>query len=257
MRRRGVLHYNNVMQPSTDSSRHRQFASTHWSIVLDAGRESSPTSEQALAELCETYWYPLYAFVRRQGYVAADAQDLTQGFFLRLLEKRDFANVDRAKGRFRSFLLASLKHFLINEWDKARAAKRGGGRPKLSLEFDAAESRYSLEPRHEQTAEALFDREWALTMLDQVGSRLAEERDRDDRREQFEQLEVYLTGDSTSSSYRETAERLRMTEGGVKAAVHRLRRRFRELLREQIGQTVATEADIDEEVCALFEALKG
>ena len=150
-------------------------------MVLDAGRDSSPTSEQALSKLCETYWYPLYAFVRRQGYESLDAQDLTQGFFLKLLEKRDFADVDREKGRFRLFLLASLKHFLINQWDKARAAKRGGGHPKLSLEFDAAESRYSLEPRHEQTAEAIFDREWALTMLEQVRSRLAGEHGGDRR----------------------------------------------------------------------------
>ncbi|MFV1963894.1 MAG: RNA polymerase sigma factor [Pirellulaceae bacterium] len=241
---------------SSSVSRHQQFASTHWSIVLDAGRDSSPTSEQALSTLCETYWYPLYAFVRRQGYESSDAQDLTQGFFLRLLEKRDFANVDRQKGRFRSFLLASLKHYLINEWDKARAAKRGGGRPNLPLEFDAAERRYSLEPCHEQTPEAIFDREWALTVLEQVRSQLVAEHASDDRRDQYDQLHLYLTGEPTSLSYREAGEQLDMTEGAVKVAVHRLRRRFRELLREQIGQTVATESVIDDEVAALFKALR-
>lgn len=226
-------------------------------MVLDAGRASSPTAEQALATLCETYWYPLYAFVRRQGYESANAQDLTQGFFLRLLEKRDFADVNREKGRFRSFLLASLKHYLINEWDKARAVKRGGGRPQLSLEFESAESRYSLQPAHGQTAEVIFDREWALTMLDCVRSRLASEHADDDRRDQYEQLHIYLTGEATSLSYREAGERLSMTEGAVKVAVHRLRRRFRELLREQIAQTVATEAEIDDEIGALFQALRG
>lgn len=241
--------------PGSDASRHQQFASTHWSIVLDAGRDSSPTSLKALAQLCDTYWYPLYAFVRRQGHAAADAQDLTQGFFLRLLDKRDFASVDREKGRFRSFLLASLKHFLINEWNKERAAKRGGGQPKLSLEFAESESRYSLEPRHDQTPEMLFDREWALTMLDQVRSRLAAEHD-DDQLGQFEQLQVYLTGDANALSYREAGARLGMTEGAVKVAVHRLRRRFRELLREQIAHTVGSETEIDDEINALFEALR-
>ena len=245
------------MPNPSDTSRHKQFASTHWSLVLDAGRDSSPTSEQALAALCETYWYPLYAFVRRQGYESSDAQDLTQGFFARLLEKRDLASVNRDKGRFRSFLLASLKHFVINEWDKARAVKRGGGQPQLSLEFDAAESRYSIEPRHGQTAEAIFDREWALTLLEQVRARLAAEHTSDERRPQYEQLHVYLTGETAVSAYREVGERLGLTEGAVKVAVHRLRVRFRELLREQISHTVATEAEIDDEIRALFSALKG
>jgi len=215
--------YNGTM-PTSDSfghAPHRQFASTHWSVVLQAGRQSSPTSERALATLCELYWYPLYAFVRRQGYPAADAQDLTQGFFLRLLQKRDFANVDREKGRFRSFLLASLKHYLFNEWDKVRAAKRGGGRLVLSLEFDDAESRFSLEPQHDRTAEVIYDREWALTMLDQVRSQLAEEHT-EDRRSQYEVLERYLTGESASLSYREAGEQLGMSEGAIKVAVHPL-----------------------------------
>jgi RNA polymerase sigma-70 factor (ECF subfamily) len=225
-------------------------------MVVDAGRENSPTSEQALAALCETYWYPLYAFVRRQGYQPAEAQDLTQGFFARLLEKRDFSGVDREKGRFRAFLLASMKHYLMNAWDKERAAKRGGGRRMLSVEFDVGESRYSLEPHHQRTAEVFFDREWALTMLERVRSRLAAEHP-GDRCRQYERLQAYLTGEPNSTSYREVGEELGMNEGAVKVAVHRLRRRFRELLREQIAQTVATEAEIDDEIAALFEALRG
>lgn len=241
-----------------DSSPPRQanFASTHWSMVVDAGRESSPTSKQALAQLCESYWYPLYAFVRRQGYSSADAQDLTQGFFARLLDKRDLAQVDREKGRFRSFLLASLKHFLINEWDKGQAAKRGGGRTRLSLQFDEAECRYAVEPSHNRTAEAIFDREWAMIILDGVRSRLSAEHT-GDRCRQYERLQEYLTGEPSSTSYREAGEELGMTAGAVKVAVHRLRRRFRELLREMIAQTVATQAEIDDEIGALFEALRG
>jgi RNA polymerase sigma-70 factor (ECF subfamily) len=182
---------------------------------------------------------------------------LTQGFFARLLEKSDLERVDRAKGRFRSFLLASLKHYLINEWDKGRAAKRGGGQRKLSFDFSSAESRYSIQPHHEQTAEANFDREWALTMLDQVRSRLAEEQQDAGKGRQYEQLQIYLPGDGGLPPYRHAAQQLGMTEGAVKVAVHRLRRRFGELLREQIRQTISEDEEIDDEIRALFEALRG
>lgn len=234
----------------------REFATTHWSLVLNAGRDSSPLRDASLATLCEVYWYPLYAFVRRQGYDSSDAQDLTQGFFAKLLERGDLVGIDKSKGRFRSFLLAAMKHFLINEWDKQRAAKRGGGQAKLSLDFERAESRYSLEPSHTRTAEADFDREWALTMLDQVRSQLAQEHSTGDQHAQYEELQVYLTGERADSSYRDAGERLGMSEGAVKVAVHRLRRRFRELLREQIGQTVAEETEIDQEIADLFNALR-
>lgn len=232
----------------------RNFATTQWSMVLQAGRECSP---EAWSALCETYWYPLYAFVRRQGHSVADAQDLTQGFFLRLIERRDLDAVDRSKGRFRSFLLVAMKHFLINEWDKQRAEKRGGTRTKLSLDFDAAESRYSLEPSHERTADAIFDREWALMLLEHVGSQLACDYESAGKRELFDQLQVFLTADGQGPSYREAGDRLGMTEGAVKVAVHRLRARFRDLLRGEIGRTVAAESEIDDEIRALFDALRG
>lgn len=245
------------MTPSDSSSKQqREFATTHWSLVINAGRDSSPLRAASLAALCETYWYPLYTYVRRQGYDSSDAQDLTQGFFAKLLERRDLAAVDRSKGRFRSFLLASMKHFLINEWDKKQAAKRGGKRPKLSLDFEQAESRYSLEPSHLRTADVVFDREWALTLLDQVRSNLAAENSDGERQRQYDELQVFLAVGPVESSYREVGERLGMTENAVKVAVHRLRRRFRELLREQIGQTVADEAEIDAEIADLFNVLR-
>lgn len=242
---------------SAGGSHHRQFATTNWNLVLKATRESAASSEEALADLCELYWYPLYAFVRRQGYGSADAQDLTQGFFARLLEKRDLAAVDQAKGRFRSFLLASLKNYLINEWDRARAAKRGGGKSKISLDFAAAESRYALEPSHQLTAEAIFDREWGLTLLDQVRGRLRDEFTAAGREAHYVVLQPYLTGADDSPSHREVGERLEMSPGAVKVAVHRLRRRFRELLRLEISNTVADEESVDDEIGELFAALRG
>jgi len=232
------------------------FATTNWSVVLQAGASSSPQSAAALESLCESYWYPLYAFVRRQGHGSADAQDLTQSFFARLLEKRDLAAVDRSKGRFRAFLLASLRHFLMNEWDKERAAKRGGGRTKLHLDYQAAEDRYRLEPSHARTAEAIFDREWALTLLDQVRERVRAEYAAEQKQPQLELLQRFLNGEPASTPYREAGERLGMTENAVKVAVHRLRRRFRELLRQEISHTVASEQEIDDEIRALFIALR-
>lgn len=209
-----------------------------------------------MATLCEIYWYPLYAYVRRQGYQSNDAQDLTQGYFAKLLERRDLADPDQSKGRFRSFLLASMKHFLINEWDKRKTLKRGGTHTTLSIDFERAESRYSLQPSHSRTADALFDKEWALTLLDNVRTTLAEEWAADDKRSQFAELSVYLTGEKAGSSYREVGERLGMTEGAIKVAIHRLRRRFRDLLREQISQTVDGDAEIDAEIQVLFNALR-
>jgi RNA polymerase sigma-70 factor (ECF subfamily) len=233
------------------------FATTRWSVVLAAGQSDSGEAKDALATLCETYWYPLYAYVRRQGYDCASAQDLTQGFFARLLEKEDLRNVSRERGRFRSFLLASLKHYLINEWDRARAEKRGGGRVHLSLDFDSAESRYRLEPADRGTPETLYARHWALTLLDRVQELLRQEAIDAGKAGQFEQLRVFLTGSGKSESYKQAAEQLGMTEGAVKTAVHRLRRRFRERLRGEIAQTVTTEEDIDDEIHHLFEVLRG
>ena len=225
-------------------------------MVLAAGKGASPDADAALASLCQTYWYPLYAFVRRLGHQPADAQDLTQEFFARLLEKQYLRAADPERGRFRSFLLSAVKHFLSKERDRAKAHKRGGGRKVLPLDFEAGESRYSLEPTHEITAEKVYERRWALTLLDQVFARLRDEFDRAGKRNEFDRLKVYLTGGAATLSYRDVAAELGMTEGAVKVAVHRLRRRYRDLVREEIAQTVAGPEDVDEELRHLFAALR-
>jgi len=233
-----------------------RFATTRWSVVLAAKDANSPLAREALTDLCGIYWYPLYAFIRRQGRSAVEAEDLTQEFFARLLEKGYLQSVNPAKGRFRSFLLASMRHFLANEWDRAKAAKRGGGRTQLALDFHSAEERYSLEPAHHLTAERLFERRYALTLLQQVLDRLREEYIQSGRRDLVEKLKPCLTSATDANAgYAEAARELDMTEGPVKVAAHRLRRRYRELLREAIGQTVATDAEIDDEVRELFVAL--
>jgi RNA polymerase sigma-70 factor (ECF subfamily) len=234
-----------------------RFATTHWSLVVAARDGSASEAREALAALCGTYWYPLYAFIRRQGHGADEAQDLTQGFFAQLLERDFLDSVDRAKGRFRSFLLAACRHFLANEYDRARAQKRGGGRAMLSLDFQAAEGRYSLEPAHELTPEKVFDRHWALTLLDQVLSRLRDEFTRAEKAGLFERLKGYLTGERSAGPYAQAAAELDMTEGALKVAVHRLRRRYRELLQEEIGRTVSDPAEVKEEIADLFAALGG
>lgn len=232
------------------------FASTHWSVVVAAGGASSPAARLALATLCETYWYPLYAFVRSQGYDSTEAHDLTQEFFCRLLEKEEWRDVHPERGKFRSFLLACLRHFLANERDKARAAKRGGGRTLLSVDTDLAESRYGQEPAHQRTPERVFDKRWALTVLDQVFARLRQEWVEAGKVRQFDSLKDHLTGDKTSASYRELAEQLHMSEGAVKVAIHRLRCRFADVLRSAIAETVAGPEKIDEEIRDLFDALR-
>jgi RNA polymerase sigma factor (sigma-70 family) len=231
------------------------FATTRWSLVLAAGKRSSPQSGAALATLCETYWYPLYAYVRRRGHDVDEAQDLTQAFFTRLLEKNDLAAAERERGKFRSFLLTSLKHFLANEWDRARAKKRGGDRSPVSIDFAIAEGRYGLQPSDELTAEKIFDRRWAMVVLEQVLNQLQEEFRRAEKSELFERLKVFLTGDKLAGSYEQLAADLKMTAGAVKVAVHRLRRRYRELLRAEVAQTVADPEEIDEELRDLFIAI--
>lgn len=232
-----------------------RFATTHWSVVLAAGRRASPRSQEALAELCRTYWYPLYAYVRRVGHSPEDAQDLTQEFFARLLEKNYLAKVARDKGRFRSFLLASLKHFLANEWDKARAQKRGGGQSFIRLDDKAAESRYKLEPRDDASADRLYERRWALTLLDRVLARLRQEHTAAAKLKQFDALKAFLGGERGSEGYAAVGAALGMNEANVKVTVHRLRKRYRDLLRDEIAQTVANEAEIEDEIRHLFAAL--
>jgi DNA-directed RNA polymerase specialized sigma24 family protein len=232
------------------------FATTHWSAILAAGDASSPRAQAALEALCRAYWYPLYAYVRRKGYAADDAQDLTQEFFARLLA-RNYLNVaDRNKGKFRSYLLGSLEHFLAREWTKARAHKRGGGKAVLSLDETDAENRYLLEPAHELTAEKIFDRRWATTLLDQAMSRLREECAANHKSGLFAKVEPYLSGERGEASYAEVGAALQMSEGAVKVAVHRLRLRYGELVRAEIAQTVATPDAADEELRYLFAVLR-
>lgn len=240
----------NSAQPYTS-----RFATTHWSVVRAAGKTSSPHYKEALGTLCRTYWFPLYAFLRRQGHNSNQAEEYTQAFFARLLEKRGLRLADSKRGKFRSFLLASLKNFLADERDRARAQKRGGGRKVLSLDFENAESQYTLQPAQQLDPEKLFERSWALTVLERTMVRLQDESGSTKKRRAFDHLKVYLTADKESIPYREVADKLKMTEGAVKVAVHRLRHRYRELLRDEIAQTVATEEQIDEEIRDLFAAL--
>jgi RNA polymerase sigma-70 factor (ECF subfamily) len=232
------------------------FTTTHWSLVLAAGKGGSADAQEALAALCQRYWYPLYAFVRRQGHPPDDAQDLTQAFFARLMEKHYLQSADPDRGRFRSFLLTAFKRFLSKERDRESTKRRGGGMKRLPLDFEAGERRYSLEPAHEVTAEKVYEQRWALTLLDRVFSRLREEFDQAGKQKEFNCLKVYLTGEAGTPSYRQAAAALAMTEGAVKVAVHRLRRRYRNLVREEIAQTVAGPGDVDEELRHLFAALR-
>ncbi len=233
----------------------RRFATTRWSQVIAAGQAQTAASREALASLCESYWYPLYAYVRRWGHGPDDAQDLTQEFFARLLEKRYLRDADPARGRFRSFLLASLKHFLSNERDKASAVKRGGRATIVPLEIETAEGMYRLEPPDAETPEKVFERRWALTLLQRTLARLRDEFTAGGRREMFARLEGYLTGERETVPYAQLAAELGMTEGAVKVAVHRLRRRFGALLRDEIGETVSDPAQVDDEVRELFRIL--
>jgi RNA polymerase sigma-70 factor (ECF subfamily) len=230
------------------------FSETHWSIVIAAGQKDSLAGE-ALQKLCKVYWYPLYAFLRRQGQSRQDAEDLTQEFFARLLARNDLATVDRSKGRFRSFLLASMKHFLANEWDKTRAQKRGGGKQIFSINLEDSESRYAAEPTHDITPDKLYDRRWAMTILDQVMVKLREEMRAEGKLDQFEQMKLFLTGNKGEVRYAKVAENLGMSETAVKTAVHRLRKRYRQLLSAVISDTVETRQDVEQEMHYLLAAL--
>ena len=245
--------------PDSDSpiTSREVFATTRWTVVLHARDASDTQAREALENLCRAYWYPLYAFVRRQGVRPEDAQDLTQAFFERLIEKNFLADVEREKGRFRSFLLAALKHFLANEWDKARAQKRGGGAIHVPIDTTSAETRYGLEPAHFDTPEKLFERRWAITLLDRVLDRLRAEHVKAGKADLFEHLKPCLTADKTALSHAELGARGGISEGAVKVAVHRLRQRYRELLRAEIAETVDSPGEVDEELRHLFAVLSG
>jgi RNA polymerase sigma factor (sigma-70 family) len=240
-----------VLSPGRD-----RFATTHWSLVVTAATEvRSPAADRALTALCETYWFPLYAFLRKRGQSAEDAQDLTQAFFARLLEKRALRQADPARGRFRSFLLSSLQHFVANERDREITKKRGGGIPVVSLELEGAEGRFQIDPATDDTPEKVFDRQWAMTLLGQVMSRLEAEMSDGGKRQQYEGLKAYLTGDTPKRPYAEVARELGLSDGAIKVAVHRLRRRFRDLVRDEIGQTVSSADEIDDELRYLWLAV--
>lgn len=243
---------------STGSKRSNQraFVTTHWSVVLAAGRSDTTRADNALAKLCQTYWHPLYAYVRRRGYSPEDAQDLTQGFFAHLLEHKAVATVSPEKGRFRSFLLASLSHFLSDEWDKARAQKRGAGKV-ISLDTESAEAWLDLQPAETLTPERAFELRWAITLLEQVYSKLEAEHRQQGKGGFFDTLRTTLAGPGNSAPYAELGSRLGLNEGAVKVAVHRLRQRYRTLLRETIAETVGSEAEVDEELRYLLRTLAG
>jgi len=224
------------------------FSTTHWSVVLAAGEADSAAGMEALERLCQVYWYPLYGYVRRMGYTPHDAQDLTQEFFARFLEKRYVSLADRNRGRFRSFLLTSLQHFLVNEWSKTRTARRGGDRKVVSWDEQDAESRYLAEPSDDLAPDRIFDKRWAARVLEEALCRLRDEYDAAGRHELFEELKRYAWGERSGITYQETGARLGLSEGAVKVAVHRLRQRYRGLLREQVAQTVANPVEIDEEL---------
>jgi len=230
------------------------FATTRWSLIAAAQDPAAPEARQALAELCAAYWYPVYAYVRRRGHDHHAAQDLTQGFFARLLEKNDLAAADQTRGRFRSFLLTACQHFLANEHDRATAQKRGGGQAHVPLDFTDADGRFAREPADETTPERVFDRQWALGVLDRVLAGLRDEYVESGRAKLFDSLKGSLTG-ATEVGYAEMADQLRMTVGAVKVAVHRLRQRYKDRLRAAIAETVATPEEVEDEIRDLFAAL--
>ena len=246
-------------EPRTSVGRHTmltgpaRFPVTRWTLVFAAGDPQGTESRSALTSLCEGYWYPLYAYLRRRGHPADQAQDLTQEFFVRVLEGRYLDRVDRDKGRFRSFLLTSLKFFVADEGDRNRAHKRGGGL-LVPLEFSSAEARYQREPSHDETPEQIFERRWTLALLDRVLTKLRDEFVQHGHPEQFEGLKPCLLGQS-EVSYATLASAMKTSEGALKVAVHRLRKRYRELLRQEIANTVADPADVDSELQTLAVAL--
>jgi DNA-directed RNA polymerase specialized sigma24 family protein len=234
------------------------FPTTRWSLVAAAaGSNAAQAHDQALCDLCEMYWYPLYAFVRRQGYEAEDAQDLTQGFFARVLEKDYLRDFRPERARFRTFLLASIRHFMANERDFANAQKRGGGRVSvpLDLAFADAEQRYSVDAGHNLTPEKIFEKQWALALVERTQMLLEQECERAGKEKQFTLLKPFVNDDDLAP-YRQIALDLETSEGAVKVAVHRLRRRFREILRDEIAQTVSGPEQVDEEIRFLFGALR-
>jgi RNA polymerase sigma-70 factor (ECF subfamily) len=231
-----------------------RFATTRWTVVARAGDvPRTPAARDALATLCRTYWYPLYAYARRRGDSPDDAADLVQGFFAALLERDALAAADRARGRFRAFLLASFDHFAANEWRREAAEKRGGGRTVVGLDFAEGERRFGIEPSHDLTPQRLFERRWAQSLVDDAMARLRDEYEARGRLDWFDAI-APVVGGAGEDAYAEIAGRLNSTEGAVKVAVHRFRARCRELLRDAVARTVADDAEVDDELRELFGA---
>lgn len=232
------------------------FPTTHWSLILAAGETDSPQAAEALSRLCANYWYPVYAYVRRDGHDAHGAQDLTQQFFTRLVERSFVAGAMRERGRFRSFLLIALKRFLINEWQRSQAQKRGSGQELISLDGGSAEERYRLEPVDQMTPDRIYERRWALAVLDTVMEKLRIEQAGEGNAELFDTLKAFLYGDRASASHADIGARFGLTESAIKSRTHRLRQRYRELLHQEVAQTVANPMDTEDELRQLLAALR-
>jgi RNA polymerase sigma-70 factor (ECF subfamily) len=233
------------------------FATTHWSVVLAAGQSDSPAQAAALEKLCRAYWYPLYAYIRRRGHAPEDAQDLTQEFFLRLIEKQWLNGVSPEGARFRSYMLTMVKGFLANAYDRAQAAKRGGGRVIVPLDPQQAEERFANEPATTETPESIFERRWALAVLDEALGRLRIEAGVADKVRHFEQLQPFLSREPDEGEYATLAAQLGLSTGAIGVAVHRLRQRYRETLRATVADTLSDPSQVDEELRHVFAALRG
>jgi len=243
-------------EPGTSSVRvTRQFTTTHWSVVMAASHQDNSESMAALEILCRTYWYPLYAYIRRRGYEPADAQDLTQELFARLLSRHYLRAVDHRKGKFRSFLLAALEHFLCNEWRRSNTQKRGGHFAFVSLENESAEHQYLQATIANHSPEQVFDQQWAITLLERAVAKLQKQFVEAGKGPLFEHLKIFLTGEKPSISYAELAGKLNLTEAALKMAVSRMRQAYGEVLRAEIANTVSEPEQVDEELRALFAAL--
>jgi RNA polymerase sigma factor (sigma-70 family) len=241
---------------STPRASRPVFVTTHWSLVLSARDRESPQSAAALEKLCRAYWYPLYAYIRHSGQSKENAEDLTQTFFARLLEKRFLDSAQQERGRFRSFLLVALKRFLANEWERAHAQKRGGFHTSISLDTELAERKIQFEiAGPDVPPDRAFERRWALTLLEQTMSRLRSEFERAGKIAEFERLKVFLTADKKEIPYAAAAAQLGMEEGALRVAVHRLRKRYRELFREEIAHTLAEGESVEEELRYLLAVL--
>ncbi len=240
---------------NTTSSGTSRFATTHWSVVMAASSSSSPLYKEALSNLCQTYWFPLYTYLRRKGCDIHLAEDYIQAFFMRMLEKHYLNKVEQNRGKFRSFLLMALKRFVADQQDLAQAFKRGGGHKRLSIDLEFAEGKYALESVSDLSPERIFEKSWAIAILDQTMAQLEAEFANMNKKKLFDCLKVYIGGDVNSVPYSKVAAELNMTKDAVKTAVYRLRRRYRQQLRDIIAQTVTTQEQIDEEIRELFVAI--